>query len=404
VVSSVITGGAIKAAASALPLLGRRAMSKVQLRRIEERAAGVVVADAVDRFVEHLDGPQLDRLSGYVDSPEFATLMLQTMVMSVAGMKEDSIGLLREQIRSSLRRMDLFAEVDLVQATDVVVELLTSTAHALRATSGSSLNNEYAVAMAVRVAASAVRNSDVMDRVRDQADVLKLASQLRSQVKSIHAKLHLPTVVANRRVRWNQLYVPPAISMTPRLGDRIADAQVGKLSDALSYSVRLAVLGDPGAGKSTLAQKLAYDLASDKYEDFKGIVPVILVVRKYTEAVRLNQESIVDYLLTCCATSYATPIRKDQLEYLLLNGRAFVMVDGVDELGESVTRQNFAEFLEAFAYLYPLVRIIVTSRVVGYDQAPLDEELFPTARIEPFSDEQVPSTLGTGSGWNSCQA
>jgi hypothetical protein len=389
VVSSVITGSAIKVATSALPILGRRVMSRAQLRRIEDRASGVVVADAVDRFVEHLDGAQLERLREFVDSPEFSTLMMQTMVMSVGGMKEESIGLLRDQIRSSLRRLELFVEVDLVQATDVVVELLTSAAHALRATSGVSLNNEYAVAMAARVAASAARNSELMDRVRDQTEIVRVSTQVRSQVKAIHAKLHLPTVVVNRRVRWDQLYVPPSISIAPQLGQRVADVQVGKLPDALNQFMRLAVLGDPGAGKSTLAQKLAYDLATDKYEPLRGVVPLVLVARKYTEAVRLNQQSILDYLAASCLTAYATSIDRDQLEYLLLNGRAFVLIDGVDELGESVTRKYFIELLEAFAYLYPLVRILVTSRLVGYDQAPLDEELFPVARIEPFTREQV---------------
>jgi hypothetical protein len=388
-VPSPFSASAVRVAAATIPLIGRAAVSKAQQRRIEERASSVVVADNADRFIEHLDDLQLVRLRELIDSPEFATLMLQAMVMAAAGMKEDGASSLREQVRSSLRQFAIFTAADLLQATDVVTELLTSAAHAVRLNAGSPLNNEYAVALAARVAATAARNSELVTAVRDRANTIATAGRLRSQVKSKHSKLQLPNVVANRRVAWDRLYVPPKLLDRETAAAQPEGSSGEKLSTLLTQNLRLVVLGDPGAGKSTLAEKLAYDLASDKLDTFDQVVPIVLVVRKFTEHSVAQEGDLVDYLLAACKRTYATEMPRAQLNYLLLTGRAFVIVDGIDELGESAKRSDFVELVESFATAYPLTRIVVTSREVGYDEAALDEEYFPVVLIRPFGDEQV---------------
>jgi predicted NACHT family NTPase len=72
-----------------------------------------------------------------------------------------------------------------------------------------------------------------------------------------------------------------------------------------------------------------------------------------------------------------------------LTGRAFVIVDGVDELGDSSKRSDFIDLVDTFSTAYPLTRIIVTSREVGYDEADLDEEAFPVVVIRPFDEGLV---------------
>lgn len=66
------------------------------------------------------------------------------------------------------------------------------------------------------------------------------------------------------------------------------------------------------------------------------------------------------------------------VEYLLRNGRAVVLLDGVDELVDPDVRQRFARLVESFADLYPLVPIVVTARKIGYETAALNPQAFRT--------------------------
>src|SRR5262249_49009773 len=77
------------------------------------------------------------------------------------------------------------------------------------------------------------------------------------------------------------------------------------------------------------------------------------------------------------------------VEYLLLAGRACVIFDGLDELLDTSLRRRITQSIEGFAASYPNVRIMVTSRIVGYDQAPLDPSVFTAYAIKPFTGEDV---------------
>ncbi|MGA9099774.1 MAG: hypothetical protein WB392_12680 [Methanotrichaceae archaeon] len=74
---------------------------------------------------------------------------------------------------------------------------------------------------------------------------------------------------------------------------------------------------------------------------------------------------------------------------MLLNGRALVIFDGLDELLDTSYRQEISSDIECFCSLYPSVPIIVTSREIGYEQAPLDEKMFEVFRLAPFDTNQV---------------
>lgn len=74
---------------------------------------------------------------------------------------------------------------------------------------------------------------------------------------------------------------------------------------------------------------------------------------------------------------------------LLLDGAALVIFDGLDELLDSSRRADVSSIIERFCTEYPLVKVLVTSRVVGYDQARLDDRQFTRFMIRGFDDDQV---------------
>ena len=77
------------------------------------------------------------------------------------------------------------------------------------------------------------------------------------------------------------------------------------------------------------------------------------------------------------------------IEYLLRNGRALVIFDGLDELLDTSNRQEITKDVESFCVMYPTVPVLVTSREVGYDQAPLNAEYFHTYHLSSFDEAQV---------------
>jgi hypothetical protein len=89
-------------------------------------------------------------------------------------------------------------------------------------------------------------------------------------------------------------------------------------------------------------------------------------------------------------TKYQLPdVPADAFEYLLRNQRAIVFFDGLDELLEIGDRREIVSDVEAFRRLYPTVSTVVTSRVVGYEEAPLNADEYRHLMLAPLNEPQV---------------
>src|SRR3954449_12006580 len=90
-------------------------------------------------------------------------------------------------------------------------------------------------------------------------------------------------------------------------------------------------------------------------------------------------------------------------EYLLSVGRMMVIFDGLDELLDTRDRGDITRDIESFCAYFPTAPVLVTSREVGYDQTPLDQQLFTTLRSTRTPHADVPCTLdirnSRAAGW-----
>jgi hypothetical protein len=160
---------------------------------------------------------------------------------------------------------------------------------------------------------------------------------------------------------------------------------------------RTVVLGDPGAGKTTFSQRICYDfsqgLGKSKYSK-QDVTPLLVTLRDY--GVKLSEDgcSIVQYIENISTSWYQLPPPNGVFEYLLMNGRALVIFDGLDELLDTSKRQTISDNIESFSNQYPSVPIIITSRKVGYEQAPLNRDKFSIYYISDFDDNQVKEYVG----------
>ncbi|MFD5339904.1 NACHT domain-containing protein [Streptomyces hawaiiensis] len=165
------------------------------------------------------------------------------------------------------------------------------------------------------------------------------------------------------------------------------------LLDALaSQEARhIVLLGDPGAGKSTVARYLALALVSDNssgpLQALAGLLPVVVELRRYADA-DWRDRSFEDFLAHLYAQEGHAP-SPALLRQRLHNGRALIVFDGLDELFDPKVRETVTRRITGFTTRYPQARVIVTSRVIGYRRHMLDAAGFRHYMIQSLTDEQI---------------
>jgi hypothetical protein len=203
-----------------------------------------------------------------------------------------------------------------------------------------------------------------------------------------HGKLEPPDFERRRRVPIADLYVAPLII-------QVLDgepAQPPREVDLWAFARdidRTVLLGDPGGGKTSASHVLMHHYARAAGRR----VPFMVILRDFA-AEDPPTRSVAGHIEHRLETFYQCRSPAGLVERLLLSGTGVVIFDGLDELVDTARRAEVTAIVERFAAEYPLTRILVTSRVVGYDQARLDERQFVRYRISGFDEGRVGEYVG----------
>ncbi len=171
-------------------------------------------------------------------------------------------------------------------------------------------------------------------------------------------------------------------------------AQPLDLNQALANPANRAmvVLGDPGAGKTTLLKYLALAFARDEAPMRLGLderrLPIFLPLAFYDTALQEHPDlSLSDYLAGYYASEKNLPGLRPVFDAALREGRAIVLLDGLDEVLSDETRSRVSQRVESFMRQAVAQdnRVLLTSRIVGYRRAPLSADLphFTILDMEP---------------------
>lgn len=244
-------------------------------------------------------------------------------------------------------------------------------------------------------------------------DLLRLYHRYQSFILETFGALDFRGILQMKnvvRLRLEDVYIPLMAHRSVRLGTasdtprkprrwRVPGEEDLHAPAPLHHFIRdlpmVVVLGDPGSGKSTLVRAMLLALASGRgYAEFglhDAWLPIFFPVAAYADArSRAGGHGLapLDYL----ARYYSGLSQPDYLPLFLRAlqaGHAMVLFDGMDEVRGD--RLGLVRALEAFIREWdaPGNRFIATSRIAGYDDAPLDESLFPRVVIQHLSDAAI---------------
>jgi HEAT repeat protein/energy-coupling factor transporter ATP-binding protein EcfA2 len=157
---------------------------------------------------------------------------------------------------------------------------------------------------------------------------------------------------------------------------------------------KLVILGDPGAGKSTLARYLAVALAQPAGgalpAGLDGLLPVVVELRDYAAGGNVRDGSFLGYLERRYKSDDRLGLPREVLEPRLREaGQVLVVFDGLDELFEAGDRTAVTHQITGFAAQYPGTRVLVTSRHVGYQRSAFDAAGFSHHMLQDLDRRQI---------------
>lgn len=138
------------------------------------------------------------------------------------------------------------------------------------------------------------------------------------------------------------------------------------------------VLGEPGMGKTTLLHYLAR--RESKRAD--GLLPVFLKLADFGK----HNQPLETCLLEAVAHHVSGEALQARMRDALQQGQALVLLDGLDE----VTRGNYysvTERINGFRASHANCRVIVTSRIAGFENAAIPAPLFMIDKLPPAEIE-----------------
>ncbi len=188
--------------------------------------------------------------------------------------------------------------------------------------------------------------------------------------------------------RYKKIYhKQPIRSVLEIVEDRVgAYSVVGAQGRVPLHTV---ILGDPGSGKSTLLQYIALNWAKQPLKEL-SLQPVPLLIELRTYIRNWDSQQCKDFLeFFHQGSGLVCRLNQHQLHERVKAGNAIVMFDGLDEVFDSGKREDVIKDIIRFTNDYPKVRVIVTSRVIGYKFQTLRDADFHHFMLQDLEPEQI---------------
>ena len=191
--------------------------------------------------------------------------------------------------------------------------------------------------------------------------------------------------------------------------------------EQLDSHPKLALLGQPGGGKSTFVNFVAHCLAGEALADpdanlklmtaplpeddgsdgeasqpwkHTDLLPIRIILRDVAAKITKTEaeicaDDLLGFLLDSLDAAALEPC-KGPVEDALRSGQALVLLDGLDEVPEAQNRrQVICRLVESFVGSFSECRFVVTARTYAYQHQDFRLKGFKTVELAPFGNGQI---------------
>ncbi|WP_370567229.1 HEAT repeat domain-containing protein [Dolichospermum sp. LEGE 00240] len=146
----------------------------------------------------------------------------------------------------------------------------------------------------------------------------------------------------------------------------------------------IAIVGEPGAGKTTLLSAIASYIKNENKD-----LPIVISLGSL-QGMTLEKYILKKWLPDAVKCN-TTPEIEEQLKTRFYKGGVWLLLDGVDEMGESSPTAALNKISQALTDWLGKARVVLTCRLNVWDANPLYNDLsgFDTYKTQEFNPEQV---------------
>lgn len=161
-----------------------------------------------------------------------------------------------------------------------------------------------------------------------------------------------------------------------------------------SINKHLVILGNPGAGKSSIVKYAICKILENDTSVFldKSIyetLPIRVELHKYNQVKKDRQVGFLEFIAIMLSEENQTRIKLDDLQHIFLHFSTLVFFDGLDEIFDVNERLQVRNDIENFIGEYDNLRAIVTSRFESYTEVKLSTKHFEDVDVMNFDNDQV---------------
>lgn len=369
---------------------------RLRARRLEAELSAPTFIEELATFEDDLRTSDSAAIVEFLAGEEVEKILQGTAALQVQDKWDaDAEAALVGRLSGGIIRYTKGVSVDLAReiAKHLAGDIVTGIAGALGATGAfnaelSPKAKRVLAKNAALVAKSSLKSSGASTSLAEAKIEDTYIDGILKSVRQLTTKSKMPHLGDLKSVPLASLYVAPQCRPHEEGGSDLS-SDMGDVLEAAATYHRLVILGDPGGGKTTTTRRMM-NLFAERQLKRKAdrSIAMMVVLRDWATELTAGKKTILEVLQQVSATRHSISPPDGVLEELLEKGRVRIFFDGLDELLNTSDRTTVVEVVEGFVHRFPLVPIVVTSRRIGYPQAPLDSDLFSVIEISSFDDEQ----------------
>lgn len=167
------------------------------------------------------------------------------------------------------------------------------------------------------------------------------------------------------------------------------------IEEVRAEHVPLAIIGPPGSGKTTLLKHICYSAATNRASrqhrrTRSRQVPILVELRSQQSLfLETKLPTLVEVLRSAIPEDLREPPK--WFEKQLRAGNVVVLLDGIDEISDDITRRTLTTWVNKQQQLYQTTLFVLTSRPFGYEENPI--EVATVVEALPFTTDQIDEFL-----------